>query len=118
MILVADKPIRIFSLFTLCYSAVLSSVNSRKCNPLSLNFPFLSFYQKYEGRLCHSFFSEGRDSDAIIQSELRISHSNTNERRGAISGCEGSGSVAVLDETKGSLRFAYYCCFVFTGDFL
>lgn len=34
----------------------LTSVNSCKCNQLSFNFPFLSFYQKYEVRQCHSFF--------------------------------------------------------------
>lgn len=95
----------------------LTSVNIRKCDPLSWIFPNLLFYQKYEGRLCHSF-SGGRDSDVIIQSELRISHSNTNEQRGAMSGCEGSGSVAVLDETRVPSWFAFYCSFVFTGDFL
>lgn len=64
------------------------------------------------------FFSGGRESDAIIQSELRFSHSNTNERRGAMSGCEGSGSVAVLDETRVSSWFAYCRCFALKGDFL
>lgn len=64
------------------------------------------------------FFSGGRESDAIIQSEPSISHSNTNERRGAMSGCEGSGSVAVLDETRVPSWFAYCRCFTFTGDFL
>lgn len=65
------------------------------------------------------FFQEGGTvtQQSNQSTESHIATPMSGGGRGAISGCEGSGSVAVLDETRVPSWFAYYRCFVLTGDF-